>query len=261
MLSCEPGNAQAIGDRTEQQDAFAFSDPADESFTAHGGVLAVLADGMGGMEGGREAAAAAVEAFVAAYQAKSPDETVPDAMARSLAAANHAVTALPFAPGTEGAGTTLVAVVVLGASCHWISVGDSRAYLVRGERARQMSADHVYGARLDRRAARGEISVAAAREDPQREALTSYVGLPSLSEIDRSPTPAALEPHDVVLLCSDGLYKGLTEDEIVAARAAGSAQSMCDLLVAAVLGKARAHQDNVTVVALALNGVPVSNPG
>ena len=110
-----PGNHQHIGTRFEQQDAFAFGDLSDAAFLAHGGALAVLADGMGGLKKGGEAARLAVRVFVDSYLAKSADESMEDALERSIQEANRAVHSFAEEHGLEGScGTTLVAAKKLG---------------------------------------------------------------------------------------------------------------------------------------------------
>src|SRR4051812_28149072 len=125
-----PGNAQHVGARREQQDSFAFSDPGDKKFVAHGGLLAGVSDGMGGMSNGQQASTAAVRAFLAAYERKSRDETIPAAMNRSLQSAFATVQALNRQAGDQS-GATLVAAVAHGEQLYWVSVGDSRLYLIR----------------------------------------------------------------------------------------------------------------------------------
>ena len=127
-----PGNAQHIGTRKEQQDDFGLSDVEDELFLAHGGVFAVLADGMGGHKMGAQASRTAVRVMRQSYENKAPEESVPDALERSLHRANQAV--LDMARENDLAddvGTTLVAIVVHDGLLHWISVGDSHLYLFR----------------------------------------------------------------------------------------------------------------------------------
>src|SRR5271154_3661002 len=124
------GNAQNIGARPQQQDAFGFSDPSDRAFVTHGGFLGVVADGVGGLTHGSEASQSAVRAFLQAYRLKSPAEPIREALARSLRAANTAVLRVASAPSAEGAGTTLIAAVLHGQSLYWISAGDSRIYLL-----------------------------------------------------------------------------------------------------------------------------------
>src|ERR1700730_6375630 len=100
-------NAQHIGTRHSQQDSFAFADPGDREFLSHGGFLAVVCDGMGGMEHGDAAGRTAVEAFLKAYQFKTPEESIPEALERSARASNQEVVALAVQLGlVENMGTT-----------------------------------------------------------------------------------------------------------------------------------------------------------
>jgi len=142
-----PGNAQHIGARKEQQDAFAFSDPANKKFLAHAGLLAVVSDGMGGLAHGQQASSAAVRAFLTGYERKSRQETIPAAMHRGLEAAFHAVQGLNQGGGGQG-GATLAAAVAHENQLYWVSVGDSRLYLLRRGHLVQLSRDHSYRERL-----------------------------------------------------------------------------------------------------------------
>jgi serine/threonine protein phosphatase PrpC len=245
-----PGNCQHIGSRSSQQDAFGFSDKDDLAFVAHGGVLAVVADGMGGMAHGGEASHIAVRAFLRAYMAKSADETVPSALRRAIDMANHAVTSLAYQTDEGNVGTTLVAAVVHRDALHWVSVGDSRLYLWRDRRLTQLTEDHIYANELDRDAANGNISREDAINHPERRSLTSYLGLTSLDLIDYNPQPFPLFGGDRLLLCSDGLYVALVESEIAPLFNHDTQQAAEDL-VTIVLAKGRHGQDNLTVAILA----------
>lgn len=248
-----PGNAQHIGARAEQQDAFGFSDIADKSFTRHGGVLAVVADGMGGLANGREASNLAVRTMLAAYAAKVPTETIPAALYRSITEANRAVYDFAHSQGKAGGvGTTLIATVLQGEELHWISAGDSRIYMIRDGRGTQINTDHVYARELRLRAARGEISADQARNHPEREALTSFLGDREIAEVDRSAVPVLLKAGDRLLLCTDGLYRAVPENEMVAVAVRGSSSEAAEALVARALAARIPNQDNATVALLAV---------
>lgn len=255
-----PGNAQAQGDRDEQQDAFAFSDVDDLSFVAHGGVLAAVADGMGGLSGGRAASAGAIRAFLDAYCAKPEGEMIDAALDRALTRANEAVCDVVSPPGGADhrrGGTTLVAAVLHADGLHWVSAGDSRIYLVRGGHAEPVTLDHNYGLELDARVAAGTLSATEARMHPDRESLVSYLGDVEVPAVDRSHTPFPLRPDDLVLICSDGLYRAVDTDEMGRlATPRRDPQALCEDLVARALDKHLPHQDNCTV--LAVSGRSVS---
>ena len=246
-----PGNAQHIGTRKEQQDDFGFSDINNARFISHGGVIAVLTDGMGGLKMGREASRTAVRTMRKAYEAKSPEETIPGALDRSLHLANKAVFEMAQEAGLEeDVGTTLVAAVVHREALYWISVGDSRIYLFRKGQLTRLTFDHVYARELDKEVARGNISRQEAESDPDRDALTSYLGSPEIKEIDRNVSEFLLEPGDRILLCSDGLHRALPEKEM-AQMLGGQPQDDAESLVKNALSKKLPHQDNLTVAILA----------
>ena len=250
MMGFAAGNAQHIGAREEQQDAFGFSDPSDKGFVAHGGLLGVVADGMGGLANGQEASLAAVRTFLSAYQDKSPREPIADALLRSLNEANRAVVQLANrVRSKDGVGSTLVAAVLHQNSLYWISAGDSRIYLLRGNRLTQLTADHTYGKQLNQQVAQGKISLAAAKGDAERGSLTSYLGDPVVKEVDRNLRPFPVNAGDVVVACSDGLYRALNDQEM-AAVLGDDLQDACEALIQQAVAKGRPQQDNLTVVAM-----------
>jgi len=252
-MRIRPGNAQHQGARDSQQDSFGFSDLEDRGFTSHAGCLGVVADGMGGMAHGGAASATAVQAVLREYAAKTPEESIQDALERAVRRANEAVVALAEAAGApREVGTTLAAAVVHGTEMHWISVGDSRVYLCRRGRLTQVTVDHVYAADLDARLADGEISAERAQTDPDRDALTSHLGQTTLGAIDRSAAAFPLLEGDRIVICSDGIYRALSAAEL-AAPVAKPPQDACEALVASVVAKQLAKQDNMTVIVLALD--------
>lgn len=248
-----PGNCQHIGTRITQQDAFGFSDMDDKVFVAHGGVLAVVADGMGGMANGGEASHLAVRVFLQSYMAKQAAEPVPAALLHALHDANQAVVELAQQVGEERVGTTLVAAVIHDDALHWVSVGDSRLYLWRNQKPTQLSEDHVYASDLDRDVADGRINRNAAQNHPERLALTSHLGLDPLVDVDQNPEPLRLVVGDQLFLCSDGFYAALEDDEWASAFISNDAQQTAEELITRVVGMNRKGQDNLTLVILHCN--------
>ncbi|MGE0682460.1 MAG: PP2C family serine/threonine-protein phosphatase [Candidatus Binatia bacterium] len=246
-----PGNAQQVGDRHEQQDEFAFTNIEEATFVAHGGVLAVVADGIGGMAMGRQASQCVVQTILAAYGEKSRRESIPEALTRAFYCANGEILRLAEEAGMRGkVGTTAVAAVIHQRRLHWASVGDSRLYLYRQGALSQITTDHVYAAELARAVERGDLSQEEADQHPERYSLTSYLGVESLTKIDTSAAPVLLHSGDRVLLCSDGLYGTLAVTEM-AAVLAGDPQRAAEALVRETLAKQKPRQDNVTAVVMA----------
>lgn len=254
-----PGNAQWIGARHEQQDAFGFAGFDARGQAGPDGVLAVVADGMGGMTGGRAASQAAVRAFLATWTARPARQGVPDALYAAMQAANRAVHDLATATVGEGqTGTTLVAAAVCAGQLFWIATGDSRLYLYRAADGALTPCNEAHNFALNawRAAPADGPAPDWIASDPDRDALISFLGLAEIPEIDHNVRALTLHPGDRLLLCSDGVDGVLCEEELISALA-GDPQSAADRIIARLQGLGRPHQDNATVAILACPGGPV----
>jgi len=250
------GDAQHIGSRRHQQDSFGFSDPEDEAFQAHGGFVAVVCDGMGGMEHGDIASQTAMRTVLEAYGRKTPEESIPRALERSVHQANERVFATAASLGVaEGAGTTLVAAVLHGTSLYYISVGDSALFHLSKGCLRMVNRPHVYANLLEQAVASGDLSREAAASHPEREALTSFIGVQTLREVDRNIEPRPVRDGETILLATDGMFKTLDPVEMQSCLA-GHPQSWPAALVKRTLDKRVESQDNVTVVSVTLQSGP-----
>ena len=249
-LAYSPGNAQALGQRSDQQDSFGFSDPTDADFMSHGGLLAVVADGMGGMAHGAQASRIAVQNFIESYAAKDRAEPIGQALRRAIEAADRAVFDFAASLGLQkDVGSTLVAAAFAPDGLHWISVGDSAIYLYRRPELTMLNHPHTLAARLQQTVERGEISADAARIDPDRDALTSYVGSGGLIEVDACVQPMPLNQGDIVTLCTDGLFRAIGREEIgPCIDGSAEGQDACDRLLEQALARNLPHQDNITVL-------------
>ncbi|MCB2262963.1 MAG: protein phosphatase 2C domain-containing protein [Candidatus Thiosymbion ectosymbiont of Robbea hypermnestra] len=247
-----PGNASHQGKRTEQQDSLGFTRFDDRSLIAHGGVVAIIADGMGGFEGGADAGRNAVDAMRLGYEGKPPWESVPEALLRSLGRANRAVCELAGAIGSEGyCGTTLAAAAIHQDQLYWITVGDSRLYLLRAGRLACLSEDHTKKLELEEQVREGLITTEEMHQDPERESLVSWLGMEALPRICRNETGARLQDGDRLLLCTDGLYRSLSEDRI-AALLLQEPQDAAQRLIQTTIDQNVPTQDNVTVIVLGI---------
>ena len=250
-----PGNAQWIGARQEQEDAFGFA-----GFDARGqagpeGVLAVVADGMGGLSEGRAASQGAVSGFLAAWAGQPPDLAVTERLLGAITAANQVVHNLARATAGEGeVGTTLVVAAIHQRHLFWISAGDSRLYLYRATDGSLTPCNEEHNLALQLwRQAPADGPTPDWIEDPQRDALISFLGLAEIPEIDRNVRPLALEAGDRLLLCSDGVDGVLSLDELKDGLDADP-QTAAEGLIARLQGLQRPYQDNATVAILACEG-------
>lgn len=238
------GRVHEQGARKYQQDSFALS---AESTWQERGLLAVVADGMGGLSDGdlvsQTAAAAMQEAFLTVQG--TPEQVLLQCLARANAAVNRLL-------GPEGlgrSGTTLLAGLIREGRLSLLSVGDSRAALLRDGALLPLNREHVYREELALDAVNGAGSVQAAWTHPQAGGLTSYLGMGRLRYIDLPAQPLELRAGDRLLLMSDGVYNALTPEEIRAALAL-PAEAAADALRSAIQEKNYPTQDNYTAILL-----------
>ena len=172
------------------------------------GPLLALADGMGGHAAGEVASRLAVEALVDTYASGSTSS--PQQLLKGAArAANLAVHDASHEPGRRGMGTTLLALALGGTEAVIAHVGDSRAYLVRGESCTQLTNDH---SRVGEMLRMRMITAEQAANHPARSQLTRSLGGDPFVQVDI--VRQAVQQHDTLVLCSDGLWDVVARPEI-----------------------------------------------
>ena len=179
----------------------------------------------------------------------SRKEEVPLAMARASASLNEKVKSLRDDQNHPiEAGTTMTAVVVEDHKFFWCSLGDSRIYLWQNGEMEQLNEDNTLGVQLDKMAKEGQITQTEAMQHPKRAALTGYLGMPSLSHIGGIRKALELSAGDIILQCTDGLYRALPPEEIcsILREDNENLQEIADKLVRYALWTAGPH-DNTSV--------------
>ena len=231
--------------RSGNEDSFEVWAPAPgESGTAADALL-VVCDGMGGSNAGEVASRMAADVVVREFTSASAGDPV-ERLAQAVDAANHEVWEFSRTrPDLNGMGTTCTALAVQGGHVMLALVGDSRAYLVRGHRATQLTSDHSLVAQL---VARQQLTAEEARHDPRRNVVTRSVGVGPEVEVDVVTLDEPLQHGDTLVLCSDGLHGQVSDDEIAAAAMGESLEAACHDLVA--LANERGGPDNITVAML-----------
>ena len=244
--------------RQTNQDAFAVDNDLG---------LWIVADGMGGHAGGSTASQLAVKAVndhIASSAVSSPDffsrvDHANELLLSAVAAADTLIRATAdTTPDLKGMGTT----IVIGLFCPGpepsialAHIGDSRAYLIRARCISVLTTDHSFVQKL---VSEGHISLNEAKTHPQQNVLLRAVGVEDPLPPDVTIHP--LQPHDILILCTDGLTKMLQEQDILDCALAfqGSPGEMCCQLVDAA--NSRGGKDNTTVIVIAPNGADCSAP-
>ena len=208
--------------------------------------LFALADGMGGYSHGGIASQVALETFFETFYGDTT-AGVPRRLRRSVDAANLGVYQMAQRLGAVRMGTTLTAATVVGQQLHVAHVGDSRAYLIRDQRAQCLTNDHTHVGDMVRMKV---IPPDRVRTHAQRSILTKGLGLTLFVQPDI--TQVALQEGDRLILCSDGVWSVVEDQEF--AQLAASAAHMTDLSQKLIdLSLDRQSDDNLSVVAIQLH--------
>jgi PPM family protein phosphatase len=237
--------------RQNNEDSFGYWEPDDDDEFVRKGRLAVVADGMGGYEGGQEASRLAVETLVAVYRDFGGDDPQA-ALVEALQTAHEQIRQYSFAhPELRGMGTTCTAAAIVRVAdydaLYYVHVGDTRLYLIRDGHITKVTRDHSYVGRL---VESGMISPEEAEHHPQRNILTAALGTNPDLIMDSPGHPEPLRPEDVLLLCSDGLWGQVRDWEILDAVDNKSAEQASAELIE--LARERGGPDNITVEILRL---------
>lgn len=166
-----------------------------------------VADGIGGLPGGAEAAGLAIRQLHAAIAGLPRDSL--SALTRITLSINDAVCELASRVSPLGMGTTLTYGIVRDESMHLAHVGDSRCYLLRQNKLHLLTMDHTVENDMRRRRAAGEFVLF---DEAQRKSLTRCIGQRIGLEVDTSAH--ALQPGDRFLFCTDGIDKAVETSEL-----------------------------------------------
>lgn len=206
----------------------------EDSFLLLPPFLAVVADGMGGHQGGAEASRLAIESI---WDQVNPSKQPPEGQIESwLAKAVEESNRQIFLKGSQnknlfGMGTTISLVYFLNQKAYWAHVGDSRIYILRKGNLKQITKDHT---------------LASAKEGKRNHILTRALGVQENVKVDTGVTP--LFPKDRLLLCSDGLYNALKDEKI--ASLLDTSKPISEELVQKMVEKANEldGSDNITAI-------------
>lgn len=214
MLDLQYGQATDFGKvRTNNEDAMGCFIPISRHQARSHGYLFVVADGVGGLDLGEVASATAISVLTKEFESAQSGSMLISLLPRLVQHANAAVHDCTLEARYRGKkmATTIVACALRYDQAIVSHVGDSRCYLVRNGRARQITQDHTL---VNEQRKMGLISAAEMAESESRHILLRSLG----PELFVSPETSAvsLQAGDTLVLCTDGLHGGLGEEEIAA---------------------------------------------
>lgn len=245
-LQMQVGGVSQTGGRPNNEDAILVHELAPGPDLPSGGWVLAVADGMGGHADGEVASALAIQTLQETF-ADGSRPNASEALTQAYRRANEAIYARS-ADDDSRPGTTLVSAVVRGKYVTIANVGDSRAYLMRANQLTQITQDHSVVAE---QVATGELTEGTDRLSPQKNLLTAALGtreklekrLPAIYEL-------VLLPEDRLLLCSDGFYDVLENQDYLQLMSGEDAQSSAIALTD--LATQRRTTDNVSAVVLSV---------
>jgi serine/threonine protein phosphatase PrpC len=232
--------------RERNEDAVFFGRPAADRDFGRSGALAMVADGMGGANGGSVASGIVSEEVPEVYLASK--HAPPKALRLALESANRRIHRLSLREeGLTGMGSTCVALVMKPPFAWAAWVGDSRLYLIRGNQIFQMTEDHSWVNEMVRR---GMLTREEARNHEDRNFITRALGSHPKVEVDVWAEPYPVRKGDRFVLCSDGLHDLLGSSDILEIAGTGSVDAAGSRLIREA--NARGGFDNISAVLVEL---------
>lgn len=205
------------------------------------GILLAVSDGLGGAKAGEVASEMSVEAVFEELRRDRQQGDLDAMLQRAVAHASRRVREAGRAKDREGMGATLTATLIEGGTAHIVQVGDSRGYLLRAGRLRQITHDQSY---VQSMIDAGTLTKEEAKRSPLKNVVSQVMGQPK--EVRAALGQLALHDADRVLLCSDGLSNALSDDAILAAAMEPDVATATKRLIDEA--NAAGGADNITVV-------------
>jgi serine/threonine protein phosphatase PrpC len=224
-------------------------------YTRSSGLFA-LADGMGGHPEGEVAAQLALQTIAALFQ-RDAKPALQDALRfldEAVLAGHHQLLRYAADRGlVDTPRTTIVACVLQGGAAYWAHCGDSRLYLVRGDKLIARTRDHSYSELHGALPPDSPALLAAGLQRFNRNVLFTCLGSPGKPVVDLSG-PLVLQPGDRVMLCSDGLWGSVSDEGITAMLARSAVSDSVPELAEQALRVGGSRSDNVTLLAVEWEG-------
>lgn len=228
--------------RENNEDHVGVFVPLDEGKHVESALL-IVADGMGGHQGGEVASRLAVEVI----QRTCAEESVlsyGESLGRAFVAANKAILQQAGeCPSLLGMGSTATALLLSGQDAWFAHIGDSRLYRLRDDVLTQLSEDHSLVAEMVKA---GLMTPEQAVRHPNRNIITRALGSDAEPIPQLTGQPIPVKAGDRFLLCSDGLHDLVSDAEMLAAISGSPPETACHALVE--LAKERGGKDNISVI-------------
>ena len=251
-LTIDACKAIHIGDREEQQDRVAiFPHPSFK-----GAVLAVLADGMGGLSGGAMAAEQVIHASKSNFERFGPGANVREMLSASINDGHDSIRLTALSEEKDPHSTACVFVMTPGRA-DWAHCGDSRIYHFRKGELVSRTVDHSLVMR--KMVVPGFLTEEQAESHPNKNLLVSCLGEEARPEIDFGET-TPLQDGDCFMMCSDGIWAYYKTEELGQLLSTLSPKEASDALVARARERAKGRGDNCSLAIIKITEIESPKP-
>lgn len=231
-----------LGNRVVNEDRIGVAE-TDEA------LLLVLADGMGGYRGGQIASKALVNRMLRQFQRSKLPAADPQTFLKELIADAHLAVIRAGSeqyPPIEPRTTCVVCLIQEGCAW-WAHVGDSRCYVFRAGKPYLRTTDH---SKIEELRRRGKLSAEELANHPQRHLVTRCVGYQKLPPIPSVSEKLVLEKYDMFLLCSDGLWGPLSDDNLVNTLTQNPLNEAVERMAYQAEFRSYPESDNISIISL-----------
>lgn len=238
--------------RQQNEDSAKFVQPNGSECSSKG-FLAIVADGMGGHQAGEIASRLAIDEITNNYYLQKQNDPL-DSLQKAFAKANEVIYQQSNNNKVlSGMGTTSTALLLKNDHAYFAHVGDSRLYRIYEGRLFLLTEDHTI---VNQMLKNGLINPVEAKNHPERNVVTRALGTRPVVEIALSQDPRPIKIGDFFILCTDGLYDVVSDDEIREITLSAVPHLACQKLID--LAKAKGGYDNISVGILAIRALDTS---
>lgn len=256
--ACDPGLVRDSNEDRCFYRTFIFTGELGQEY----GLIASVADGMGGHAAGEAASEKAVQVLASKFsrlphteQSRQISPDWPSLLRDAYRQANKEVyDEAARWKGRSGMGTTLTTAIIAGDVMYYAHVGDSRIYLIRNKKIVQLTEDHTWVAKCVRD---GRMSRKEAMSSEKRGQLTKAIGISDVVQADIDAV--GLRPGDRIVLCTDGITEMLSDAEILSIASAGTDMQKTAARLITAANKAGGY-DNSAAVVISCHSEPIKQP-
>lgn len=238
--------------RQQNEDSAKFVQPNGLERNSKG-LLAIVADGMGGHQAGEIASRLAIDVITTDYYVQKQNDPL-ESLQKAFAKANEVIYEKSNTNALlSGMGTTSTALLLKKEHVYFAHVGDSRLYRIHEDRLFLLTEDHTVVNQMLRN---GLINLTEAKNHPERNVVTRALGTRPTVEIAVSRDSRPIKIGDFFILCTDGLYDLVSDEEIREITLSVAPHLACQALID--LAKAKGGYDNISVGILAIRALDTS---